>query len=192
MRKLPYNLEDRIDNIIYIGVEYVAPFFNYFNLTPNFITTLGNICTICFFILFLKKQFLLASFFFALSYFFDSLDGYYARKYNMVTKFGDWYDHLSDTIKTILMLCAFYIINFSLLLQLLPLLTMLFILLTFHLANQEIYYNDFSSSESLQPLKQLTLASKNNVEDYLKYSRSVGCGTVTLILVLIIAFYKGK
>jgi phosphatidylglycerophosphate synthase len=33
-----------------------------------------------------------------ISYFFDCCDGYYARKYNMCTKFGDFYDHVKDWV----------------------------------------------------------------------------------------------
>ena len=38
---------------------------------------------------------------------FDVFDGYLARKYSMSSKFGDYFDHISDTIKTILL---FYIL----------------------------------------------------------------------------------
>ena len=31
-------------------------------------------------------------------YIFDCIDGFYARKYNMTTVFGDWYDHISDIL----------------------------------------------------------------------------------------------
>ena len=36
----------------------------------------------------------------------DCLDGFYARKYNMTSQFGDYLDHLSDVFKTT---CLFYI-----------------------------------------------------------------------------------
>ena len=38
------------------------------------------------------------SFFYFLGYYFDCIDGPMARKYNMVTLFGDWYDHITDMI----------------------------------------------------------------------------------------------
>ena len=33
-----------------------------------------------------------------LSYFFDCMDGNFARTYKMQTKFGDYYDHIKDVI----------------------------------------------------------------------------------------------
>ena len=32
-------------------------------------------------------------------YFFDCMDGHFARKYNMVTEFGDMYDYITDLSK---------------------------------------------------------------------------------------------
>lgn len=35
---------------------------------------------------------------FALSYFFDCADGLYARRYDMTSRFGDVYDHVTDLV----------------------------------------------------------------------------------------------
>jgi len=43
-----------------------------------------------------ENQFALSAFSYLISYMFDCWDGYYARKYNMESKFGDYYDHVSD------------------------------------------------------------------------------------------------
>ena len=45
--------------------------------------------------------------FFFISQVFDVFDGYLARRYNMSSKFGDYFDHIADAIKTILL---FYIL----------------------------------------------------------------------------------
>ena len=37
----------------------------------------------------------------------DILDGYYARTYNMTSKFGDYYDHIKDLFINILLLLVF-------------------------------------------------------------------------------------
>ena len=34
-----------------------------------------------------------------LSCFFDNLDGHHARKYKLVSKFGDMLDHIGDIVK---------------------------------------------------------------------------------------------
>jgi phosphatidylglycerophosphate synthase len=46
---------------------------------------------------------------FALSYFFDCLDGYIARKYNMKSEFGSYYDSISDISVNVLLIYIVYI-----------------------------------------------------------------------------------
>jgi phosphatidylglycerophosphate synthase len=97
----PNKLEDHHENpfdIVCLKVaEFVAPFFKRLGLTPNFITTLSVIAS--FFAIWNvykngpKTEFVLWS---LLAYFFDCLDGHFARRYDMCTKFGDYYDHVSD------------------------------------------------------------------------------------------------
>ena len=43
MRKLSVKYENPIDNIIYLYVEPLAPYMHKYNITPNMITTFGNI-----------------------------------------------------------------------------------------------------------------------------------------------------
>lgn len=52
----------------------------------------------------LRFRRILAGICFFLGYYFDCLDGFYARKYNACTLFGCWFDHLNDIITT----CAFF------------------------------------------------------------------------------------
>ena len=40
-------------------------------------------------------------FLWALQYFWDCVDGHFARKYKMVTQFGDMYDHITDIVGTL-------------------------------------------------------------------------------------------
>ena len=40
---------------------------------------------------------------FTLSYMFDCMDGQFARRYNMTSRFGDVYDHVTDHIVVLLM-----------------------------------------------------------------------------------------
>ena len=190
MRKLPESLENPIDNIIYNIIDKIAPFFHAMKFTPNMITTLGNICTLIFAYFIFNYRFKLAAFFFGLSYLFDCLDGYLARKYNMVTEFGDLYDHLSDTLKTLVLFYALYIINKKLLYKIIPFIVILFILVCIHMANQETFYNKPQSSKTLQMLHLFSFSNKETVEEHLKYSRYFGCGTLTLLLTCIIFFYK--
>ena len=97
MRKLPNELENPFDNLVYVFVERLSPLFYHFGLTPNSITSLSLLCGIYSAFLLFKKSYFLSILFYLISYIFDCLDGYNARKYKMMSKFGDYYDHISDT-----------------------------------------------------------------------------------------------
>lgn len=67
-------------------------------VTPNILTTLSNIFRgFALYFLFSGKK-LLFVILFILGYYFDVLDGHFARRYQMFSKFGDFYDHFSDAI----------------------------------------------------------------------------------------------
>ena len=191
MRKLPENLESPIDNIIYKFIEFVAPTLYKYGFTPNILTTLGNISTLLFVYFIFKYQFKIAAVFYLIAYIFDCLDGYIARSYNMVSKFGDWYDHISDTVRTILFFYALIKINKKLGIISLIIVS-IFILLSFiYLSHQELYYNKPDSSYTLDMLTIFKLGANNyNVHEYLRTSRYLGCGTAYMLMVLIIFFYK--
>jgi hypothetical protein len=104
MKKISENLENPIDNLFYNISNMLSPYFKQIYFTPNMITSLSNI--ICLFSIYfiIKKQFIFAGILYIISYYFDCLDGFYARKYNMTSKFGKYYDSFSDIIKLILIL----------------------------------------------------------------------------------------
>lgn len=105
-RKILERYENQIDNIIIDLCEPVSNLLIKFNITPNQITTVGMFVGIASFYCILKKRYKLAFILFWLSYYLDCLDGYYARKYNMVTTFGDYYDHVRDIVVTTLIIGA--------------------------------------------------------------------------------------
>lgn len=75
-----------------------VPFWNSLNVTPNYLTTLSLISSI-FSLYFLYNRKLIGAIIFLLfRWYFDYLDGIYARTYNLVSKFGDYYDHITDLI----------------------------------------------------------------------------------------------
>ena len=72
-----------------------------------------------------------------------------------------------------------------------PVMILLVLLMGFHLANQEIYYDNPSSSKTLQIFNTLTTStSKEEAAEIMKYSRFFGCGTVILFVTAIIAYSK--
>ena len=75
-----------------------VPFWHNIKFNPNMLTTLGLICSILFVYFLWKRNLFLSLLFLFLRQYFDYADGLMARKYNQTTKFGDFYDHLSDTL----------------------------------------------------------------------------------------------
>jgi len=84
-------------------LHQVVPF-----ATPNHITTVGNLVRAAFLYLLWKRQLnpVSASVLFLLQYFFDGMDGNYARMYNLTSALGEMYDHYSDQIFAVLFVGA--------------------------------------------------------------------------------------
>ncbi len=95
----------------YIFVELCQKtkgFFRKLNFTPNMITALSLLSSILMYKAFRKGKYHQAGLLILASYYFDCLDGIFARTYNMTSKFGDFFDHASDIITIVLMTLAVY------------------------------------------------------------------------------------
>ena len=79
-------------------ILHTLPFWYSIGFTPNGLTTLGLISSIMFFVYFNKSNLLLTLVFLVLRWYFDYADGMLARKYKLTSKFGDYYDHITDWI----------------------------------------------------------------------------------------------
>jgi phosphatidylglycerophosphate synthase len=108
MRKITCNCENPLDNILINISDYMCPYAKKYGFTPNILTTVSLIFCGIAALLLLNSFYYLAAFMYLISYYFDCMDGHFARKYKMVTKFGDYYDHFADTIKVILILYILY------------------------------------------------------------------------------------
>ena len=97
-RYIPLNYENFIDKYIVQYCKVFYPFFKKLNFTPNTLTTFSLVLGLLTCYTFYKKKYKLSAILLFSSYIFDVLDGDYARKYKMVTKFGDYYDHIKDLI----------------------------------------------------------------------------------------------
>lgn len=191
MKKIPDYLESPVDNFLYVLVEKVAPTFHKWGFSPNMITTLGNIATLFSAYALYNQLYVVASFFFIVSYMFDCLDGFVARTYNLVSKFGDFYDHISDTAKLVIISYMLYRINPMLFLATLPIMVITLLLMCSYLAYQEKFYADSKSSYTLSFLDCFCFASddKRDLIRHMAYTRYFGCGTFTAIMAIIIALY---
>lgn len=112
MRKLPYELDNPIDNFMVSNcTDNIMESLYKYNITPNMITTVGNIfrgLSIYYLFTGAKELFVILYIF---GYYFDCLDGHYARTYKMCTKFGDLYDHFSDILFWVAI--AYYLFFYS-------------------------------------------------------------------------------
>lgn len=109
--KFHYSLEDPLSQFYYDLSSYVSPLLYKLGITPNFITTIRLIMSIIIFpYLFENEMYKSASVVYLLSYILDCLDGHYARRYNMETEFGDYYDHMTDIVSLVI---TMYYITFT-------------------------------------------------------------------------------
>lgn len=198
MRKLPEHAECPIDNWIYIVVEYAAPYFYQWGWTPNMITTLSNVFGILAAYLIYKRKFGIAAIAFLLAYVLDCLDGYVARKYDMVTVFGDLYDHFSDLAKVFIVFFVLWRIDAKLFVMVFLIYLCFLGLQCVHFGHKELYYctiNNCQTPESeflwtfthLCDLEDRT--DKDEILEKMRYTRHFGCGTATAYMVMVILGY---
>lgn len=193
MRKLPEKLDNFVDNAMLKVIEIIQPFFYKLGFIPNTLTTFSLISWLIGLYFFVNDGMYFtfyAVLFMMLSYFFDCFDGHFARSYNMVTRFGDYYDHISDVSKVILLIYFICTIYTSKVCYILPILIIFLILTFIHMACQELYYNKSSASDTLSILKYFCIANKKNVSSILNITKYFGCGTFYLIMILCVIYLK--
>ena len=197
MRKIKREFENPFDNILIDICELVSPFFHKLNFTPNGITTLSLITGLlsCYFLH--KNSPYMSVSFLLLSYFFDCLDGFYARKYNMVTKFGDYYDHVKDLVVVALLLYIMYTrnkhkLNRKELIIFIFIFSICMYIMKIHFSLQEIIYNRPEQSGSLATASGRYVDTKEQAEELVVYTRYLGNGTFTLLNMLAILYLEFK
>jgi phosphatidylglycerophosphate synthase len=102
--KLHASEENPLDNLVYGVTTPLLPAFRATGHTPNAITTYSFACgLLAAFALWHGYLFAFASLY-TLSYVFDCMDGQMARTYQMSSRFGDLYDHVTDLAVYLLLL----------------------------------------------------------------------------------------
>lgn len=109
MRKIPISQENPLDVHNINLVDKSCSFFKKLGFTPNGITTLSLVFGLISLWYLWRYNWVGFAISYYISYLFDCLDGHYARKYQMVSKFGDTYDHVKD----ILVVCGIFYILFT-------------------------------------------------------------------------------
>jgi len=164
----------------------------YYNngLTPNIITTIGIILGLLSMYFILNSNYKTASFLFLIAYYFDCVDGKLARKYNLQTTFGDYYDHFGDVFKIVIILYALHKTNSNKFNEIKYLLIILALLMIIHLGYQEVIY-DQNESPTLS-FSRYVANKDNNPENTIQFTKYCGCGTFVFILFIIIFTWEDK
>jgi len=184
VNKIPYNYECPVDIIILKFIDTHLHIYNKLNITPNFVTTLSLISgTFSAYNIF-KGNFKISALLFLIAYYFDCVDGKLARKYNLITKFGDYYDHFSDLFKFILMLYALYSVNKKKFNEIKPIILILIIICMVHLGYQEVIYQ-IDDSHTLSLFKNIAQIDHDPYET-INFTRFFGRGTFVVVMCIII------
>lgn len=189
-RKIDPDCENPIDNVlIHIAdrmSDMVYDAWLPFRITPNMLTTISNVFSIFGLYFFYHRaafQYFTCIWY---GYFFDCLDGHYARKYDMCTIFGDYYDHISDILVHVAWIVIWGIkysniyLGFSYSTKIYIVLGALFLafMTAIHVACQEMYHFQKADrqhhSTSLNIVKIFYLVDRK----YMRYTRYFGVGTL--------------
>lgn len=183
-----YKKKGFVERILFENLtDYPIDLSYKYNLTPNILTTISFAfqlislqclyleCNMAFFFLYL------------IGYYFDCIDGPMARRYNMVTTFGDFYDHATDIFCYVLSL-YYYIYTLNLFSY--KFLTSSYLLCLFgllkHVGCQEKIFNSFlKNKKEISMTLYLPVLLVGNAEKEMKYYRHIGFTVFTLFHALI-------
>lgn len=186
--KLPRHLHNPIDIWILDICDKLDSFFVKCNMTPNKLTTIsGYFGLLSVYCLYNKIKYLPGIFYF-ISYIFDGADGQYARRHNMVSKFGDYYDKIKDNVINLILFYILYkrrkfniaIIIFGL--ACIP-----------HMSCTDVYCYKKNPNESKSALDKIfnhicPYKDTEKLENFLSYTRYFGLGTTHTVISIILFF----
>jgi len=193
MRKIPKELENPFDNICIDIGDYLSTFFNKLNFTANGLTGVSLILGILSIKYYIEKKYLISGILYFISYMFDCFDGFYARKYNMVSDFGDAFDHFRD----ILIGCIIFWLIFKKYwklgswLRYLPFFAgIFFLIMEVHIGCQEIYFNSSGAGSKFLSMLKKTCPkhSKQGSYDIMKTTKYFGTGSFAVYTTFLILF----
>lgn len=188
--KIPMNLENPYDNLMTYFSEKSLSFFYSLNFTPNMLTLVGGIFMILSIIFIIKYKFVYAALFYAIAYWFDCVDGQYARHYGLTSKGGEQLDHLIDLFRNILTCISVYIIKIPTSKKLIfAALYVISTLTNFYASNCiQNYYYSRSETDDKYHMKDQMKFCKQRVDEQLKYIRYFGSGTKILLIILFLLY----
>ena len=194
MRKIPRELENPVDNICIDIGDYFSEIFYKLGFSANGLTGVSLILGIISIYYYIKKDYLKSSIFFFISYMFDCFDGFFARKYNMVSNFGDAFDHFRDITINLIIFYLIFIKYWSIggWKSYLPFIVLIFvIMMEIQIGCQEMYANNNNQNGNkfLSYIKYLCpKENKKDVINIMKMTRYFGTGSYTVYMLFLILY----
>lgn len=183
-RKLTQEYENPIDNTMLMMADLLAPQFKKMNYTPNGITTLSLIFSAVAMYHLYNHELIPFTVYMLLAHFFDDMDGYYARRYKMVSEEGDKYDHFKDLLLVVasiyILYCRYDLMNFPVLILVFSVFAVLGLMF---IGCQETLAESNDKSQTLSFTNFLS-PKKENCNKYIKYLRYFGPGTLIVVFIL--------
>jgi phosphatidylglycerophosphate synthase len=188
--KLPEYYDDPIDIFYKKYIDVLNPHFKDAGMTPNMITTLSFLFGILTCYLYYNSYYVFAGLSYIVSYFFDVMDGYFARKYNMGSVFGSYYDVISDWLITITLSIMFFNnnkIKINTKLIVFILIALITSVCIYHVSCQEKYIK--SKNKKVINVPDAFVYNKCYNFENMKYTRFIGTGMTALIFAITIGLH---
>lgn len=187
MRKLPAHLDNHIDSLFIAITDAISPALKASGHTPNVLTTYSFGSALLAVTALHHGHVAAFVGLWTLEYFWDCADGHYARKYGMVTKAGDVYDHVTDLVS----LAALVVVAHKryaappwIVVGVLALVALNVV----HMGCQQKYYGGGSrggSGESMDSFQRVCPDTS-----WLRFTRWLSHGTTHLLLVLAVLYME--
>ena len=194
-RKIEARYENPIDNLMIMGAEKISPIFKRLNFTPNGITMLSVLTALGSLYFLYQKDTTQFAIYLLISYFFDVMEGYYARKYKMVTKNGDRFDHYKDilflAIGVYIMYSQYNITNFPILIVVI---LGLYFLSLVYLGCQEVLTSQENRSDMLGFAKEgasVMAMDQSTCQQRMGLLKWFGPGSTILIIIMAVFYVNG-
>lgn len=173
MSQLPDEFECPVDDVIIRICSKIAPFFYATGHNANMLTFYGALASGYGLQKLRYNNLYSFAAFYALGYAFDCLDGHFARRYKMTSKFGEYAEHIKDIVTTALLFLVFFK-SYKVTSNIILLFLVTGLGLNVHMGYQQKYLK--SKGGFLDFLQKFSPGSYTNM----KWTRWLGCGTFML------------
>jgi phosphatidylglycerophosphate synthase len=160
-------------------------------VTPNMITIFGLSLGLISIHFLIHNQYVLSFVFLWLTYWTDCLDGYFARKYNQVTRLGDYLDHFRDffVAGSIVILILMKMKGFAAKISSAVIISIFAFMMCCYIGCQERLTAYTEHNDCLGFLGKLC---GKYPEEEVKYTKYFGCGTFILVISVFILGLKAQ